>query len=437
MKLTSAVTLYELIFFILFTCSLWIFKWVFDFVHAGMIGQILVGVLFVSLPQADLWPGSHGIELVGNLGVIVIIFEGGMSIKLETLRKVGLRALLVATVGVALPLGSGIGILVWMGYSVIEGFAGGAALASTSNVMGVALMQKQRLLETPFGALLTAATMIDDIFSLILISVVSSIPYSASSGIDKHIPSGKLAWAIMRTIVASVGTMVVGLVMIVIVKRFVQLLEEELVPEKVEMTENRGLLVAKRWIARRLDTMLISGMFFLAFASALSAEMAGASRLLGCFVAGMAFGEVPTCRRLWTSAVSGSKPLLEGYFFASIGFFLPIRSMFDRKNALYGLGYAASSALTKFATAVCIRPWTHGVTAGLAMITRGELGLLLAQQALTRGVLSDSCFIVVCWAVILCTIFPPFFFGMLLKRFREDIIDTPQGSTGSRQMEAE
>ena len=151
MRLTSAVTLDQLIFFILYLCSLWVFKWLFDLVQAGIIGQILAGVLFVSLPTKDLWPGAEGIELLGNVAVIIIIFEGGMSIRLSTLRQVGLKSFLVATLGVVLPVGSGIGILMAMGFKLTESIAGGAALASTSNVVGVALMQKQNVLDTRFG----------------------------------------------------------------------------------------------------------------------------------------------------------------------------------------------------------------------------------------------------------------------------------------------
>jgi Kef-type K+ transport system membrane component KefB len=428
MRLTSAVTLDELILFVLFVSSLWVFKWLFDIVHAGIIGQILAGVLFVSLPTKDLWPGAEGIELLGNVAVIIIIFEGGMSIRLSTLRQVGFKSFLVATLGVVLPVGSGIGILVGMGFTVTEGIAGGAALASTSNVVGVALMQKQKVLETRFGTLLTAATMIDDIYSLILLSIVTEIPAGGGQKVSKS----KMAWNISRPVVASFGTMLIGILLLVIVKIFLKHMEDHASEEKVSQSRS----VVRKWFARNFDRFLLCFMFFLCFACAISAEMAGASRLLGCFVAGMAFGEVPIARRLWDTKVGPAKPFLEALFFSSIGFFLPIRAMFDRKNALYGLAYAASSAITKFATAVLIRPWTHGVAAGLAMITRGELGLLLAQQALSNKILSESCFIVVCWAVILCTLFPPFFFGILIKRFKDEILDTPDASQAADASES-
>jgi Kef-type K+ transport system membrane component KefB len=427
--LTSATTLDELIFFALFLASLWVLKWAFDFVHAGIIGQILAGVLFVSLPTKDLWPGAKGIELVGNIAVIIIIFEGGMSIQLSTLRKVGFKSFLVATLGVVLPVGSGIGILVAMGFTLVEGIAGGAALASTSNVVGVALMQKQELLETRLGTLLTAATMIDDVYSLILISIVGSIPTAGSASISK----AKLAWAISRTIVASIGTMIVGVVLYIVLRRYFRLIH----PMK---NDDSSVQAPKSAFKKFLesDQVLISTMLFFCFACAICAELAGASRLLGSFVAGVAFGEIPDARRIWTLWIMPSKPLLEGLFFASIGFFLPIRDMFQRTNALYGLAYTVSSALTKFATAVLIRPWTHGIAAGVAMITRGELGLLLAQQALTSKILSESCFIVVCWAVILCTLFPPFFFNILIQRYKHTMVEQDEdGGEAAQSMDAD
>lgn len=457
MQLTTSATIDDLILFVLFLCSLWIFKWLFDLVHAGLIGQILVGVLFVSLPTKDLWPGVRGIELLGNVAVIIIIFEGGMSVKLATLKQTGLKAFLVATLGVVLPVGSGIGILVAMGYTVTEGIAGGAALASTSNVVGVALMQKQNILESRFGTLLTAATMIDDIYSLILLSIVNEIPKSGGPKIS----ASKVAWNISRTIVASIGTVVVGIVLIVIIKRFLKHMdvhflaqsqkagrasedrEMEPIPSEPS-SDTQDALAAdslppkstksswlQNFISSNYSTIVLCLMFFLCFSIAICAEKAGASRLLGCFVAGMAFADVPYARQQWNSKVEPVKPLLEGIFFASIGFFLPIRAMFHKTTILYGLGYAASSAITKFATALLIRPWTHGIAAGIAMITRGELGLILAQQARSNQTISESCFIVVCWAVILCTLFPPFFFAIMIKRHKDDIMDTVPSSDGS------
>lgn len=452
MQLTTAVSLDDLILFLLFLCALWVFKWVFDLLHAGIIGQILVGVLFVSFPTKELWPGVRGIELLGNVAVILIIFEGGMSIKLSTLRKTGFKAFLVATLGVVLPVGSGIGILVAMGFTVTEGIAGGAALASTSNVVGVALMQKQKILESRFGTLLTAATMIDDIYSLILLSIVSEIPKAGGPKLS----TSKIAWNISRTILASIGTMAIGIVLLIIVKQFLKRMEGHFLAQTTSLNEevevngvldetDAGVLSSasedpvsvssdgsdavqpkvkssflKKTISANYSRLLLCFMFFLCFSIAISAELAGASRLLGCFVAGMAFADVPYARQQWNLRVGPVKPLLEGIFFASIGFFLPIRAMFNRKPALFGLAYAASSALTKFATAILIRPWTHGVAAGIAMITRGELGLLLAQQALSNNTLSEECFIVVCWAVILCTLFPPFFFAIMIKRYQSE-----------------
>lgn len=466
MQLTTAVSLDDLILFILFLCALWIFKWVFDIVHAGIIGQMLVGVLFVSLPTKDLWPGVQGIELLGSVAVILIIFEGGMSIRLSVLRTVGMKAFLVATLGVVLPVGSGIGILVAMGYTVTEGIAGGAALASTSNVVGVALMQRQNILQSRFGTMLTAATMIDDIYSLILLSVVAYIPKSGGPKLS----ASKVAWNISRTILASLITMAVGVLLVIVVKVFLKGMDGHFRKEKAENHQDEAPQTEEAWpqensldpdrvslgsrnsnseasstsssshtpdrpsrfvafVSSNYNRLLMCFMLFLCFSLAISAEMAGASRLLGCFVAGMAFAEVPYATQLWTSKIGPVKPLLEALFFASIGFFLPIRSMFNRQNALYGLAYAASSAITKFATAALIRPWTHGVATGLAMITRGELGLLLAQQALSDKTLTESSFIVVCWAVILCTLFPPFFFGILIKRYKEDILDdSPRAS---------
>lgn len=65
---------------------------------------------------------------------------------------------------------------------------------------------------------------------------------------------------------------------------------------------------------------------------------------------------------------------------------------------------------------------------GVAMIARGEIGLLIAQLARTqspsssdRGLLGDEVFLVCIWAILLCTLLSPISLGIIVRRLGHKI----------------
>lgn len=421
----------QILFFALFLIALWSFRVLFDLVNSGLIGQIIVGVLFVAWPKDALFPGAEGLGGIGLVGVSLLVFSGGLTISLERLKQVGLRAFFVALLGAALSMGAGIGILVAMKFKVIEAVAGGAALASTSIGMALTLMNQQKIATTALGALITTAAMIDDVISLLLLAIVAALPSSSTTAPSPASPTAPLsfdpisnsatpvasksllAWSILRPIVASTGTLLIGIVMIFIIPRFVRKAEA-------------FLKTSKKVDPQTVDRALIAAMLGLCYACAVSAEWAGASRLLGCFVAGLAFADLRHCQDLWDTHVAATLDWLVAIFFASIGFFFPVSVLFQGKLVGYGFILAVAAALGKFLTILLVTPKKHGLAVGVAMIARGELGLLICRSALAANIMSSEAFVVVVWAIILCTFFPPFPFGKIVAWIKPELADADE-----------
>ena len=71
--------------------------------NAQLVGEILAGIL--AGPDAlDLAPFRSALQLLGRLGLVLLVLEGGIGIRPELLPKIGLKALLIAAVGTALPV---------------------------------------------------------------------------------------------------------------------------------------------------------------------------------------------------------------------------------------------------------------------------------------------------------------------------------------------
>lgn len=65
-------------------------------------------------------------------------------------------------------------------------------------------------------------------------------------------------------------------------------------------------------------------------------------------------------------------------------------------------------------------PVYQGAVLGFAMVTRGEIGFLISSLAESRGVFESSSdiFLVVTWAIMLCTIIGPLGMGLLVRKAR-------------------
>ncbi|OCH84520.1 hypothetical protein OBBRIDRAFT_829433 [Obba rivulosa] len=102
--------------------------------HAGIVGQIFLGTVYGSPLGGMLaleWEATFG--LLGYLGLVCIVFEGGLSTNLSHLFSNLPLSCLCAMTGVACPIALSFALLqAAFGYSPLEAFAAGAALSSTS-----------------------------------------------------------------------------------------------------------------------------------------------------------------------------------------------------------------------------------------------------------------------------------------------------------------
>ena len=105
----------------------------------AVLGELLAGVGLGALPLFGIgglsWiPHDRVVEALAELGVILLLFEVGLSTRLADLAKVGLSAFLVACIGVVVPMLLGYGVGVWLlpGAHPLAHWFLGAALSATS-----------------------------------------------------------------------------------------------------------------------------------------------------------------------------------------------------------------------------------------------------------------------------------------------------------------
>jgi Kef-type K+ transport system membrane component KefB len=173
-------------------------------IRAGIIGPIAVGLIYGE-PLGNIlehdWQQTF--LAVGYIGLILIIFEGGLTTRMDLLKQNLSLSMIAATTGVIFPIGLSY-LLLYLGYGfgAVESFIIGAALSTTSLGTTFAVIggasKSIDLSQTRVGTVLVSAAVIDDVSSLVMSSVIGEL------GVLENRNNVNLGWLIGRPILASI-----------------------------------------------------------------------------------------------------------------------------------------------------------------------------------------------------------------------------------------
>ncbi|KIP03344.1 hypothetical protein PHLGIDRAFT_244399 [Phlebiopsis gigantea 11061_1 CR5-6] len=486
------------------------------FLHGGIIAEIALGMVY-GRPLAAILPASweETFTVLGYLGLIGIVFAGGLSTELPLLLANLPLSTLCALTGIGLPVAFSFALLTaGYGYEPLEAFAAGAALSSTSlgttlmalnsvasgvqdsGAAGIAKREAAKLEAEPrqyspplhksrIGTILISAAVIDDVIGLVLASLVPAL--SLQHGASE--PKTNLAWTIIRPILSSVLMAVITPILARFILRPIYwyrnfgprwCLPRE--PDKpwgcprlLRMVSRRQVDSASedQWGTQcHADVIAISSMILGISAFSAIAFYSGSSVLFGAYLAGLTVAYISKPQPTGTLSPAAQhtvisdphtfeatyertvgplqRTLLAPLFFASIGYAIPFLSLWQPRILWRGILYAILMGIAKLCVGVPIllcgtltkppqvpssslttraRNSTYpALFMGVAMIARGEIGLLIAQLARTqsssssdRGLLGDEVFLVCIWAILLCTLLSPISLGIIVRRLGHKI----------------
>ncbi|KAL1637271.1 hypothetical protein SLS58_009362 [Diplodia intermedia] len=151
-------------------------------VYCGLLGQIFVGVAW-GTPGAK-WLSEateEAIVQLGYLGLILLVYEGGLSTSFASLKANLLLSIAVAITGISVPIGLSFLLQGLAGATPLQAFAAGAALCSTSLGTTFTVLGTSGLTQSRLGVVLTSAAMMDDVVGLVMVQVISNLGGSSSS----------------------------------------------------------------------------------------------------------------------------------------------------------------------------------------------------------------------------------------------------------------
>ena len=363
----------------------------------AVLGELLAGVL-LGPSVLGILPviGTDGyviFHFLAELGVVLLLFEIGLETDLKAMFRVGPAALAVAAVGVVVPFA--LGYLFWahgphnqvpstVPLAAAAIFVG-ATLTATSVGITARVLGDLGHLATAEARIIVGAAVIDDVFGLVILAVVSTM---ADGGL---ITTG----GIVRIFIVAVGFLVAAVV-----------IGGRLAP--------RLFALVARFQAREV---VVVAAIALCFLLAAFADRAGSALIIGAFAAGIILSGTEQFAHI-EERVRPVVSIFTPVFFVMIGSAVDLRLLDPTRPGAGGVLWVALAlsilAIVGKLVAGWAAPWTRfrRVAVGVGMIPRGEVGLIFADIGRRSGVLGAEVFNAVLLMVFVTTFLAP----ILLKK---------------------
>lgn len=348
-----------------------------------VVGALLVGVL-LGPSCLNILHETDFLTKSAEIGVIFLMFLAGLDTDFDDLKATGKSALIIAFVGVLIPLGSGFltYFLFFHGERpdtmiFLESAFVGIVLTATSVSITVETLREMGKLKGKMGTSILGAAIIDDILGIIALTVITSFT----------VPGVEIMLVLLKIFLFFVFIAVCGF--------FVFRLFRKL--EIVYGTKRRVAIYA---VVFCLLLSYISEVYF------------GVADITGAYFAGLILCNVTETKSYIASKINiTSYMFFTPIFFASIGIKTVITGM-SQELILFTLALLIVAILSKIVgcglgAKICGFSNMDSLAIGVGMISRGEVALIVAQKGEQAGLISSTLFPAIVLVVIVTTLITP------------------------------
>lgn len=366
-----------------------------------VIGELLTGIIVG--PSLLGWVGPDAtLKLMAEVGIMLFLFKAGMETDLHRLARAGSKPLIVALVGVVAPMSLGFAVSFLMfGMTPLVSLFIGGTLTATSIGITVRVLEDIGRRYADEAQVVLGAAVLDDVLGVLVLAFLYQF---ASQKEVSYQALGEVAlYIVLFMLLAPLAAKAVSMV----------------IDSYDQRSQTPGLLLP-------LAMSMILFFSWLAY-------WVGAPEILGAFSAGLAMS--PYFRfnlelgsrdgahfvlrfepngRLIERLEERIQPLIQIFtpvFFVMVGVSLQLGQVDWTSSFVWGLSLTLLLAAVagKFVAGFAIRERPLAQTAiGLAMIPRGEVGLIFAQLGLQQAILNGEIYTALILVIAATTLLPPF-----------------------------
>lgn len=367
-----------------------------------VVGEIVAGLL-IGPGILGLVSPSDFLTQMAEIGVILLMFMAGLETDLKELVKTGPIALLIACVGVIVPLLGG-----YVLYSAYYGFSPfgsdefyravfiGVIMTATSVSITVQTLREMGRLRSRTGTIILSAAIIDDIIGIIVLTFVIGFRNPDSNPID----------TVKNTGLFFIFAAVVGYIIYKLFK-----------------------IIDKKYTHRRRIPIL--GLALCMIFAYCAEKYFSIADITGAYVAGIILCSLRDSEYIAEKMDINSYMLFGPVFFASIGLkiefsgvtlsllvFSAFFVLVALSTKIIGCGLAALATKQGFKNSLRI---------GVGMMTRGEVALIVAKKGLSAGILDAKYFTAVILLILVSSISTPIILKLLYRG--EPLSSVPEEET--------
>jgi len=352
----------------------------------SVLGELLVGLLLgPSLLDIMHWffiTDKHLSEFVyeiGEFGVLLLMFLAGLELHIRDFVRNTRVSLLSGSLGVIVPVGLGtlVGVLAHM--PLVSAIFFGLTLGATSVSISAQTLMELNVLRSRVGLGLLGAAVFDDILVILLLSIFLALG-------DGNLSAGVILPVIIRMALFLALSMAFGLWVL-------------------------------PWLSQRVATLpishgVLSFAIIIMLVYGLAAELVGGmAAITGTFLAGLMFARTPEKGQIESGLRALGYGLFVPLFFVNVGLAVDLHQV--RLDTLWlMLAVIVVAILGKILGAglgarLAGYSWIESLQLGIGMVSRGEVGLIVATVGLDNGLLSSTIFPVIIAMVLATTLITP------------------------------
>jgi len=384
-------------------------------------GAIIGNMILINVPFFEGMKSNEYLHFLAEMGVVILLFQVGLESNVHDMKKVGFKALLVASVGVLLPFVLGryiAGPMLMPGLTEHAYLFLGATLSATSVGITARVFKDFSMLHSKEARIVLGAAVIDDVMGLVLLAIVSSIVQTGTVSMMQVVQTIGLSFALLAG-----GTIIGGM---------------------IAKPLSKWLSVLNPGSAMKLGFALS-----VAFAFAYIAHMIGLAPIVGAFTAGLMLDSVhfkyfqePGYVSEFKRAVGDAdkevqekvqiiaeehhekhiehiiEPIghfLSPIFFVMTGLAVDVSVFMNGQTLVTALVLTGIAIIGKLASGFFAGKGVNHWLIGWGMVPRGEVGLIFASVGRALGVVDITEYSVIVVVIMLTTFVTPPILGSLVK----------------------
>ena len=350
----------------------------------------IAGQLGWAAPISPGSPAGEVVSILGDIGIVLLLFLAGLSIDVDEFKAEGRASTIVAASGVIMAFILGFTVATLYGWTGMQAAFVGAVLTATSVGITVRTLIDINRLHTKIGMTILGAAVIDDVFGIVILSILSGLAFGTISALG---------------VVETVALIVLFFTVVIYI----------------------GFKTAPKlftWVSRLpAEEITLAVALALVFLIGALAEQVRIAAITGAFIAGLILSKTPVVGTL------RDKISIIGY-----GFFIPLFFVeMGVRTDVSALAGAGVLAIALVGVAIFDKVAGCGIGAllsgfslrdslriGVGMMPRAEVALVVAAIGIKAGIVTPALFSITVAIVLFTSLITPIMVKMAFKGAPEE-----------------